>query len=420
VNLRQLSRLPIARLLHAAAAVTAFSTVFSLLAPVGRADEQAGVHWVATWGASPSYVPQWTTLENQTVRQIALVTIGGRGQRLRIRLSNEFGPEVVIVGAARIALAGADGSVHPSSDRLLTFGGQQSVMILPGAPVFSDPVDFDLGSPLPNLSLLAVSLYFPYRTAVETVHPNGWQTAYITDGNTTAAASLANVRATSQSRFFLSRIEIVAGPPAVVALGDSITDGDGSTPDGNGRWPDYLVQRLANIVCSTCLPATFVVNAGISGNRLLRNDAGPSALARFDRDVLSAPGVRYVILLEGINDIGRNDDTEIGLTADDLIAGYRQAIGRAHSQGLYIYGGTLTPFHGSVYDPLSAPRSDRELLRQTINNWIRTSGAFDAVIDFDAVVRDPSAPVQLLGAYDSGDNIHPNTPAIKRWPTPSA
>jgi lysophospholipase L1-like esterase len=283
------------------------------------------------------------------------------------------------------------------------------VIIPSGAPVVSDPVDFDLGVPLPNLSLLAVSLYFPYDTSVGTAHPNGWQTAYITDGNTTGAASLVNVRATSQSRFLLSRIEVMAGPAAVVALGDSITDGDGSTLDANGRWPDYLAQRLAGTTCSICLPATFVVNAGISGNRLLRKDAGPSALARFDRDVLSTPGVRYVIIMEGINDIGRNDDTELGLTADDLIAGYRQAIRRAHSKGLYIYGGTLTPFHGSVYDPLDAPRSDRELLRQTVNNWIRTSREFDAVIDFDGAVRDPAAPVQLVGAYDSGDHIHPNS-----------
>jgi len=379
------------------------------LSSPGRADDQIGAHWVATWGASPSVVSPSITLENHSVRQIALVTIGGRGQRLRIRLSNEFGADDVVVGSAHIALANSDGSIRSNSDRTLTFSGQQSVIIPSGAPLISDPVDFDLGISLPNLSMLAVSLYFPYRTAVETVHPNGWQTAYITDGDTTGAASLVNVRAISQSRFFLSRIEVMAGPDAVVALGDSITDGDGSTLDASGRWPDYVAQRLANTVCSMCLPFTFVVNAGISGNRLLRNDAGPSALARLDRDVLSTPGARYVILLEGINDIGRNDDAELGVTADDLIAGYRQAIQRAHAKGLYIYGGTLTPFHGSVYDPLDAPRPDRERLRQTVNNWIRTSGEFDAVIDFDAAVRDPGVPVQLLATYDSGDHIHPNS-----------
>jgi hypothetical protein len=207
--------------------------------------------------------------------QIALVTIGGRGQRLRIRLSNEFGFDEVIIGAAHIALAGSNGSIQASSDRVLTFNGQQSVTIPAGAPVVSDPVNFDLGAPLASVSLLAVSLYLPYRTTVETVHPMGLQTAYITDGNTTGVANLSNTRAVSQSRFLLSRIEVAAPFPALVALGDSITDGYGSTLDANERWPDYLAQRLANSICSISLPTTFVMNAGISGNRLLRNDVGP-------------------------------------------------------------------------------------------------------------------------------------------------
>jgi lysophospholipase L1-like esterase len=380
-----------APLLHAAAMIAFAVAALSLSSPV-CADDQIGDHWVATWGASPSSEWPPITFDNQSVRQIALVTIGGRGQRLRIRLSNELGAE----------------SILPNSDRTLTFSGEESVAIPAGAPVVSDPVDFDLGISLPNLSLLAVSLYFPNNTIVEALHPNGWQTSYITDRNTTGATNLGNVRATSQSRIFLLRIEVLAAPEAIVALGDSITDGDGSTPDANSRWPDYLAQSLAKLTCSVCLPTTFVVNAGISGNRLLRYGAGPSALARFDRDVLSTPGGRYVILLEGINDIGFDDDAGVVVTADDLIAGYRQLIGRAHSKGLYIYGGTLTPFHGSVYDPFAAPRPDREFLRQAVNGWIRTSGEFDAVIDFDATVRDPAAPVQLLAIYDSGDHIHPS------------
>jgi lysophospholipase L1-like esterase len=397
-----------ARLLRAAAAVAAFANVFFALSGPARADNQIGDHWVATWGASPSAISPTITLNNQTVREIALVTIGGRGQRLRIQLTNEFGGEAVTVGEAHIALPTiSGGSLQPNTDRTLSFGGRTSFTIPPGAPVISDPVDFDLGSALPNLGLVAVSLYFPNATTVETLHPNGWQTAYITNGNTTGAANL-NVVATTHARLFLSRIDIVAAPGAIVALGDSITDGDGSTPDASGRWPDYLAERLANVSCSTCLPAAFVVNEGISGNQLLRNDASPSALARFDRDVLSIPGAQYVIVLEGINDIGSNDQPGMSVTADELIAGYRQLIPRAHSQGLYIYGGTLTPFHGSVYDPLTAPRPDREQLRQTVNNWIRASGEFDAVIDFDAVLRDPAAPAQLSAAYDSGDHIHPS------------
>jgi lysophospholipase L1-like esterase len=396
-----------APLLHAAAMIAFAVAALSLSSPV-CADDQIGDHWVATWGASPSSEWPPITFDNQSVRQIALVTIGGRGQRLRIGLSNELGAEDVIVGAAHIGLATSGGSILPNSDRTLTFSGEESVAIPAGAPVVSDPVDFDLGISLPNLSLLAVSLYFPNNTIVEALHPNGWQTSYITDRNTTGATNLGNVRATSQSRIFLLRIEVLAAPEAIVALGDSITDGDGSTPDANSRWPDYLAQSLAKLTCSVCLPTTFVVNAGISGNRLLRYGAGPSALARFDRDVLSTPGGRYVILLEGINDIGFDDDAGVVVTADDLIAGYRQLIGRAHSKGLYIYGGTLTPFHGSVYDPFAAPRPDREFLRQAVNGWIRTSGEFDAVIDFDATVRDPAAPVQLLAIYDSGDHIHPS------------
>jgi lysophospholipase L1-like esterase len=397
-----------ARLLHAAAAVAALANVFLALSAPARADNQIGDHWVATWGASPSAISPTITLNNQTAREIALVTIGGRGQRLRVQLTNELGGEEVIVGEAHIALPTiSGGSLQPNTDRTLTFGGRKSFTIPPGAPIISDPVDFDLGSALPSLGLVAVSLYFPNATTVETLHPNGWQTAYITNGNTTGDTNL-NVVATTQARLFLSRIDIAAAPGAIVALGDSITDGDGSTPDASGRWPDYLAERLANVFCSTCLPAAFVVNEGISGNQLLRNDASPSALARFDRDVLAIPGAQYVIVLEGINDIGSNDQTDVLVTADELIAGYRQLIMRAHSQGLYIYGGTLSPFHGSVYDPLTAPRPDREQLRQTVNNWIRTSGEFDAVIDFDAIVRDPAAPVQLSAAYDSGDHIHPS------------
>jgi lysophospholipase L1-like esterase len=397
-----------ALLLRAGTALMALVTGFLSLSSALAADDRIGERWVAAWGASPSVTAEPITLNNNSVRQLALVSIGGRGQRLRVQLTNELGTGEVFVGAAHIALTSSLGSIVPNSDRTLTFGGHQSFVIPAGAPMMSDPIDFDLGAALPNLWFLAVSLYFPYSTELETLHPNGWQTAYVTDGNTTGSTNLGTVRATTDSRFFLSRIDVAAAPQAIVALGDSITDGDGSTTDASRRWPDVLTQRLRGFVCTTCLPAAFVINEGISGNRLLRDDVGPSALSRFDRDVLSTPGGRYVIVLEGINDIGRNDETEAKVTADDLITGYRQLISRAHSRGLYICGGTLTPFHGSVYDPLAAPRSDRELLRQRVNNWMRSSGEFDAVIDFDAAVRDPAAPTQLWGSYDSGDHLHPS------------
>jgi hypothetical protein len=268
----------IALLLRAGAAIMAFATAFLLLFSPLSADVQIGDRWVAIWGASPSVTSESITLNNHTVRQFALVAIGGRGQRLRIQLTNELGAEEVLVGAAHIALASSFGSIVPNSDRTLTVSGRQSFVIPAGAPLVSDPVDFDLGAFLPNLWIVAVSLYLPYSTTVETLHPNGWQTAYIMDGDRTGATNPGNVSATTQSRFFLSRIDAAAAPGAIVTLGDSITDGDGSTPDANGRWPDVLAKRLADVGCSACLPATFVVNKGISGNGLLGNDAGPSAL----------------------------------------------------------------------------------------------------------------------------------------------
>jgi hypothetical protein len=214
---------PAALLPRARAAVVAFGTACLSHSSPLLADQQIGEHWVATWAASPSFTSESINLNNQTVRQLTLVTIGGRGQRLRIQLTNRFGAEKVFIGAAHLALAGPFGSIVPSSDRTLTFSGRQSVVIPAGAPVLSDPVDFDLGGPLPSLTFVAVSLYFPYDTAVETLHPNGWQTAYVTEGDRTGAANLGNISATTQSRFFLSRIDAVAPPGAVVALGDSIT-----------------------------------------------------------------------------------------------------------------------------------------------------------------------------------------------------
>jgi hypothetical protein len=254
-----LSGLRSAPLLHAAA-MTVFAIAALLVSPV-CADDQIGDHWVAIWGASPSIESRPITFDNQSVRQITLVTIGGRGQRLRVRLSNELGAEDLIVGAAHIGLATSGGSILPNSDRTLTFSGETSVAIPAGAPVVSDPVDFDLGAPLPNLSHLAVSLYFPNNTVVEALHPYGEQTAYITDGNTTGATNLGNVRSISQSRFFVSRIDVLAAPEAIVALGDSITDGYCSTPrwrralarlSGSAPGQPYLFRVSASNVCSQC------------------------------------------------------------------------------------------------------------------------------------------------------------------------
>jgi lysophospholipase L1-like esterase len=362
--------------------------------------DRDGADWVATWAESPDSTS--LTFSGQTIREVVRVSIGGR--RLRVRLSNEMGTAPLTVGAAHLAIAGPGGTIQSGTDRVLTFGGHASVTLAASAPALSDPVDIDV----PDLTILAISLYFPLSTGAATTHGTASQTTFIsTPGDFTAAAALP-VAKTSVSRFFLSAIYAVPESPtdAVVTLGDSITDGLFSTVDADRRWPDRLAERLAAL---HRFERTSVVNAGISGNRVLTDFVGPNALSRMDRDVLGQPGVRFVTLLEGINDIGF--PTLLGLpaqavTADDIIAGYRQLIARVHSRGLKIYGATLTPFEGTVYPGYFT--TDGEAKRETINQFIRTSHAFDAVIDFEAAVRDPAHPTRMLAAFDSGDHLHPN------------
>jgi len=371
---------------------------------------QARPAWITTWIASPE--ARWNgdfplptnlphQLWDQTVRQVARVSIGG--SRVRILLSNAYGTRPLKMGAADIALSGKDASIVPGSNRVLTFGGKTSVVIPPGAPMLSDPVDLDITA----LSHLAVSLYLPDPTAPATFHWDARQTAYVGAGNQAAATSL-KVDSTLTTRVFLAAIQVEAAPGtrAVVAIGDSITDGDGATIDADARWPDFLARRLAprNVA---------VLNAGISGARVLRDKMGVNALARFQRDALAQPGIRTVIVLMGINDIAWKD-TPLALadestTAQDVIAGYEQLIARAHARGVRIIGATLTPFEGALEDtPMRDYYSlDKERIRQQINDWIRHSGAFDAVIDFDAILRDPTHPTRLRPAYDSGDHLHP-------------
>jgi lysophospholipase L1-like esterase len=356
--------------------------------------------WVATWAESPDSTS--LTFSGQTIREVVRISIGGR--RLRVRLSNEMGTAPLTLGAAHIALAGPGGTIQPGTDRVLTFGGHGSITLVPSAPALSDPVDIDVS----DLTSLAISLYFPVSTGAATTHGTASQTTFISQpGDFTAAAALP-VATTSISRFFLSAIYIVPDSPtdAVVTLGDSITDGLFSTVDADRRWPDRLAERLVGLHRAE---RTSVVNAGISGNRVLNDFVGPNAQSRTDRDVLGQPGARFVTLLEGINDIGF--PTLLGLpaqavSADQIIDGYRQLIARVHSHGLKIYGGTLTPFEGTIYPGYFT--TDGETKRQAINRFIRTSGAFDGVIDFDAAVRDPAHPTRLLPAFDSGDHLHPN------------
>jgi len=325
---------------------------------------------------------------------------------VRIRLSNAFGTTALPISEARVAISTGGSSIDLTSDRQLTFGGSPTTVVPPGALVVSDPVRLRL----PALGNLAVSTYFPGSVSATTEHSLGVQTTYLSPaGNFASATAMPAAGTTTTSWYFLNGVEVRSErrpAAAIVALGDSITDGFASTVSANRRWPNFLAARLQAREATSHLA---VANEGISGNRVLHDFIGPNALARFDRDVLAQSGARWVIVLEGINDIGipgAFGAPAENVSADEIIEGHRQLIARAHAQGLRIYGGTLTPFEGTIFPGYFSAAG--EVKRQTVNRWIRTSGAYDAVIDFDAAVRDPLQPTRMLPAYDSGDHLHPN------------
>jgi lysophospholipase L1-like esterase len=330
---------------------------------------------------------------------IVRTSIGGRG--VRVQLSNAFGNPALSIGAAHVALRHKDAAIVPASDRILTFAGRASFIIPPGALVVSDPVDLDV----PKLADLAISLYLPEDTGPPTVHPLGLHTTYIANGDATADATL-NPSTTTTAYFWVSGVDVLApsSASAIVAFGDSITDGFGTTANKDQAWPTLLASRLASNKSTAMLS---VLNLGVSGNRVLRDVAGTNALARFDRDVLARPGVHWMIVLEGINDITFSAIPGIppgqAVTAEDLIWGYRQMIERAHMHGIKVAGATIMPVEG-----VATYTDNGESVRQAVNQWIRTSGAFDAVIDFDALTRDPSNPKRLRSEFDAGDHVHPN------------
>jgi lysophospholipase L1-like esterase len=339
------------------------------------------------------------TLADQTVRMVARTSIGG--SRVRIRLTNALEKAPLRVGAARIAIRSQGPAVMPGSDRALTFGGRPSTIVPPGTVVLSDPVDLSV----PALSYLAVSLYLPDDTGPPTVHADGLHTAYIARGNVTASQTLEPATTTT-AYLWLSAIDVLAPATAatIVAFGDSITDAVGTTLDGDRGWASLLAGKLSS---GPPRDALAVANVGLSGNRLLRHGFGVSALSRFDRDVLSLAGVRWVIVLLGINDITfpavpGMPSTE-AVTADDLIWGFRQIIERARVHGIKVAGATILPVEG-----VATYTDSGEAIRQAVNQWIRTSGAYDAVIDFDAAVRDPVNPRRLRADFDPGDRVHPN------------
>ena len=359
----------------------------------------AGATAAASQGAPAQPPPPPLNFNNQTLRQVVRTSLGG--DRIRIVLSNVFGTAPLTIGAAHVALRASASAIVPASDRPLAFSGQPAIAIPPGAVVVSDPVSLNV----PAQSDLAISLYLPGDTATQplTMHAGAFQTNYVSPAGDHAAAENMPVQTTTQSWFLMTRVDVVGSRDAstIVALGDSITDGTRSTPDTNNRWPNRLAARLQEQGGSQKFG---ILDLGIAGNRVLTDAlprVGINALARLDRDVLAQPGVTHVIVLEGINDIGQARQNP-SPSAADLIAGHRQLIERAHTRGLTVIGATLTPFEGAAYYT-----AEGEAKRQALNRWIRTSKMYDAVIDFDAVVRDPQQPGRILAMYDSGDHLHP-------------
>jgi lysophospholipase L1-like esterase len=360
--------------------------------------------------AGQAFAPlPFTHFTNQTLRQVVHTSIGG--SRARVVLSNAYGSAPITIGAGSIALHDKKGTIQAGSGRPLTFSGRPTMTIPANAVVYSDPVDLTV----PPMADLAIDLYLPGTTntlAPLTMHAGALQTNYISEtGNHVGVATLPTV-ATIQNWFLLTGVQVVAPDAAgvIVAFGDSITDGARSTPDTNSRWPDYLARRM---VAESPSLKMGVLNAGIGGNRVLSetnagiNQAGINALARFELNALSQASITHIIVLEGINDIG-NARLNPTPTAEDIIAGHRQLIERAHARGLKIYGATLTPFWGAAYYT-----DVGETKRQAVNEWIRTSKAYDAVIDFDKATRDPSEPKKFLAAYDSCDHLHPGDAGYK-------
>jgi lysophospholipase L1-like esterase len=347
--------------------------------------------WTTSWATTliQADVNSRRNFRATVLRQTIRTSLAG--DRLRVRFSNVFGSAPLQIGAAHVALRAGAAAIVPTSDRALQFGGQVSVTIAAGTALTSDPLDFDL----PAVSDVAVSIELPEATSGDSFHATALQTSYTTPaGHLASEPDLPDASAFDQW-FFLESLEVhtPSSSHAIVALGDSITDGAASSSNGFHTWPEVLARRLA----AAGLPLG-VANEGYSGNQLLMDGAGQAALTRFDRDVLGRTGISHVIVLEGINDIGAKAATSAAVEA-----ALAQLITRGHAAGLRVVGATLTPLVGSTYDS-----SAHEQVRVAVNQWIRGDAGFDAVIDFDAATRDPAAPTQLTAADDSGDHLHPS------------
>jgi len=386
-------------------------------------DARSKGHWISDWStavqAPADYpgAPPLLVMENQTVRMVVRPALGG--DRLRIRFSNVYGGSALKIGSAHLAVVRKGATIVPESDHVVTFGGQASVSVPAGALILSDPIDMKTS----DFSELAITLYLPGKVTGSTTHFLGQHETYISSpGNFSAATDLIP-NSETKSWYWLEGVDVWAGEKAsaLAAFGDSITDGASSSLGGYGDWPNQLAKRLAGGSQSARIA---VINKGISGNRVLHDGAGVSALARLDRDILAQPGVTGLIILESINDIGfpyvkipapkGSNSPDFSPFADqkvsalELRVGLLQVIERAHENGIKVYGATLTPFEG-----VNTYNAEGETIRQELNQWIRTGGAFDAVLDFDAAVRDPNHLTKMRAEYDSGDHIHPSDAGYK-------
>ncbi|HEY6375266.1 MAG TPA: SGNH/GDSL hydrolase family protein [Edaphobacter sp.] len=384
--------------------------VFSLFCLCGINEKAVAAppdHWVGTWATSPVALPNPDDkfgAADTTYREIVHVSLGG--SRVRIILSNEFGLDPLTIDAAHVALRATGSDIDLPSASALTFSGHPSITIPPGALAVSDPINFKL----PAFADLAVSLFVPAQPMHQVTH-HGFadQTSYTAPGNVVSSKSLDSPTEIT-SWPFLKGIDVMADDKSgsIVAFGDSITDGALSTRNANSRWPDLLARRLQANKKTANLG---VLNEGIGGNRILHDVTGPSALARFDRDVLAQSGVKYLIILESINDIGHAQDPVKPydvVTAEELIAGLSQLATRAHTHGIKVYGATLTPYVGAKY---ASPAG--EAMRQAANQWIRTTNQLDGFIDFDKATQDPANPTVFSPTADSGDHLHPKDAGYK-------
>jgi lysophospholipase L1-like esterase len=373
-----------------------------------EAKPAGGQQWVGTWASAPlldskaKTADEWKAANPSgvTLREVVHVSLGG--ETVRVRFSNLYGKDPLIIGAAEIAKTEKGAAIVAGSGKALTFHGQATVAIPAGALAISDPVSF----PLAPVSDATVSFFLPKPSGPVTEHQLGVSTSFHAAGNVVSSAAL-EAPTTLTSWEYLNGVDVLTASAAgaVVTLGDSITDGARSTVDTNQRWPDELARRLQ---ADPKFRHLGVLNEGISGNKIMLDGAGPSALARFDRDILAQTGVKYLLILEGINDIGRLHTVPDGTSAAELIFAMDQMIQRAHAHGIAVIGCTLTPYHGAGYSTEAG-----EAIRKAVNDFIRAPGNFDGFVDLEAAVRDPEHPDTFLPKFDPGDHLHPNDAGYK-------